>query len=191
MKLKFSLSVALVLLLCLSISACGNHHTECKDENGDGFCDGCKQSLSNEQKGELVLIEDGEALFQVVVAKDAFESLSTANSAIRAFLRNKHEISVNMIKEGDNNDEIMPTEILIGKVSSRGDEYINNGYALGPDDYVIKTIGSKIIINAGSVEKLNFAIREFSDRILKTGTPISIRIARTSGILSLAVTAIR
>ena len=184
LKTKLFLFTALILLLSLAIASCGKH-TECKDENGDGFCDSCKQNLDDKQSGELILIEDGEALFQVVFADTApFESFSTANSAIKAFLRNEYGVTVDVITEKNAQNKIMPTEILIGEVADRGIDYSNEEYYLGPNDYYIKVIGAKVLINAGSAEKLNSAIEEFAESVLQNGTWEKTAIADDYSVLS-------
>ena len=119
MKRRNIFSVLFILLLSLTVTACGGH-SECEDRDGDGLCDVCCEPIEKEENDDVVLIKDGEATFQVVVAKElSSEIFSTAHSAIRGVLRNKHDISVSVITEGSEQDEIMPTEILIGEVASR------------------------------------------------------------------------
>ena len=178
----------LVILTVLAVTACGKH-TECKDADGDGICDGCNETImnTNTQIGDVVLIEDGVADFQVVLAKDISEELfKTANTEIRAFLRNEYGIAVDVIIEGREQDVAMPKEILIGEVKSRGEEYQNKDCYLRNNDYFIKTVGTKIVINAGSPDKLKIAVTEFAKLVLETGSAKKTVMTKDNSVISIS-----
>ncbi len=185
MRIKRALSALLLILLILLISACSGH-TDCEDNDADGICDTCGETLLAEDEDGVILVKNGIAHFQVVLAKDiSSELFGTVNSAIRGILRNKHDIVVEIVTEGSDRDKVIPTEILIGEVKSRGEEYLDAGYSLCEDDYVIKTVGTKILINAGSAEKLKSAVKEFSDTVLERGTSEITAMRKADTVISI------
>jgi len=167
-KLKHFTLFFLVSLLIFALAACGT--CNCVDSDGNGICDNCKKEVSDGEV-ELVLIEDGEALFQVVIAEGASSDVVRAvNTSIKSMLRNMYGIDVDVVIENSGEDSEIPVEILVGNVYNRGDEYLPNGYSLMPDDYVIKTLDTKVLINAGSDEMLDSAVRKFAETVLKNGS---------------------
>ena len=72
-NLKKILFIFLALTLAFCLFACGGGDDPCKthsDENEDGKCDKCGETVKEEQTpaGDLVLVEDGDAKFQIVYA---------------------------------------------------------------------------------------------------------------------------
>ena len=73
-KAKKILFAAFVLILVFCLFSCGGGDGTCKshaDADNDGKCDKCGETVKEEGNptADLVLIEDGEAKFQIVYAK--------------------------------------------------------------------------------------------------------------------------
>ena len=182
--LLFLLSLSLVLMFasCLGGTKCDS----CVDEDNDGICDVCKNKIENTAGtvNDVVLIEDGEAVFQIVLPKNASNAVKqTVNTSIKAILRNSHFIDVDVVYEGDENDTPIDTEILIGNITSRGEKYSFDGHTLGKEGYAFKIIGSKVIISAGSDEQLAAAIEKFANDILIPDDPTDVTMTKDDVIV--------
>jgi len=163
---KKFLIVLLLLTFAAVLFACGKSCTACVDENADARCDVCKKNMPNGSDG-LLLINGGYADFQFVTPRSLSASVREAlkNDVVNV-LNEKLQAEVDVIIEDSEYDEEMEMEVLIGDVISRGDDYKFDRYSLGKDGYVIRIVGKKVIINAGSDESLIVAIEEFADKIL-------------------------
>ena len=165
-KLSF---VLLALCLVFAFCACGGSTVcdKCFDGDGDGLCDTCKNEMPKEETKEIVLFENDEPLFQIVLADDLPASVRQAvNTGIKAVLRNSHNIILDVVTEGDKDDEEIETEILIGEVNTRDEKYVFDAHELGEEGYAIRMVDSKILINAGSEEKLAEIITSFANDVL-------------------------
>jgi len=172
-NLKKILILLLTLTLAFGLFACGDDGgdkpcTTCVDENEDGKCDVCKKDMPKDPVTSLLLIDQGYPDFQFVIAATGFPSSArdTLKNDVLKELNEKLEFDVEMVIENSKDDEEMEMEVLVGDVTSRGDDYKFDRHNLGKDGYVIKIVGKKIIINAGSDEALVLAIEEFADKIL-------------------------
>lgn len=164
-KIKNVVLLIIALALVLAIASCGAPEkcNPCVDSDGDGFCDVCKKEIP-EEVADVPLFEDGEPTFQIVLAKNAGSPVRQAiNSKLKAPVKDAYEVSIDSFTEGSENDEEIDVEILVGNVTSRGDEYFFDGRTLGKEGYVIKIVGSKIILNAGSDETLAALIENFAE----------------------------
>ena len=180
-KLKKTLYVMLFFMLVVALVACGGNAKcgTCVDEDGDGICDVCKTKIEDKTEGgkpdDVVLIEGGEAIFQIVLPSDAPAAVRQAvNTGIKAVLRNVHDIDVDVVTEGNADDAEIDVEILIGDIKSRGDEYFLDGHTLGKEGYAFQIIGKKVLINAGSEEQLVTAIEKFAKNILIPDDPTNV-----------------
>ena len=149
--MKKTLLISLLLILSLALFACGGGESACEtciDDNGDGFCDVCDTEMPKGEVQDVVLIEDGVANFQIVVAKTAPTKIRNfVNSKLAGVLRNRFDVDVTVVVEDSDNDKLSDTELLIGDVKNRGAEYEYDKYSLGSKGYVIQIVGGKIIIN--------------------------------------------
>lgn len=133
--------------------------TEHTDANGDGKCDICGETMATVENGDLELIKNGEALFQLVVASDA-------NAALRRKLDGfvsdmaKLGITVSLVESDGAEQEC---EVLVGTVTTRGEKYAYDRYSLGEKGYCIKAIDKKVIVSAGSDSKLVEAFEKFTE----------------------------
>ncbi len=163
----------LSLTLIFGLFACGGGSdpcTECTDSDGDGKCDECGEAVEPEPTADIPLIVDGEVKFQIVLGKNIDADVRKAvDKDIKGTLRNKHKIELTVVDEGSKDDTVKDVEILIGDITTRGDEYKFDRYSLGKDGYIIKMIGTKILIHGGSNESLADTIVRFAEEVLSIG----------------------
>ena len=169
------LLLMLALVMTFGAVACGNTPPEeCTahvDENADGKCDVCEKVVEPEKKPEedtskksVELIKDGEATFHFVVSGELGSSVKEVDNLIKDMKKADYDV----VKVNDVESSIQEIEVLVGPVTSRGEEYYVDPHTLGYDGYVIKIVGSKVlIVGGGSADALSKALKAFSDDILK------------------------
>ena len=171
MKTKKFLLVLLTLSLVFAIASCGGGsttHTECIDEDGDGLCDVCDKEMPAEEAAEVPLFEDGEPTFHIVIGKNEPNTIKHAiRSSIQDALNDEYDVDVPAFFEESDEDDQTDIEILVGNVTSRGEGYIFDEHTLGKEGYIIKIIGSKIIIDAGSEDALVTAVEIFAEKLFE------------------------
>jgi len=179
---KFLL-LLLAVTIVLAMASCGGSAKcdACVDEDGDGICDVCKTKIEDETGGgkvdDVVLIEDGETIFQIVLPQNASGVVKQAvNTSIKAVFRNAHDIDVDVITEGSEDDVPIDCEILIGNIKSRGDKYFYDGHNLGKEGYAFQIVDKKVLISAGSDEQLATAIEKFAKDILIPDDPTNVKM---------------
>ena len=166
----------LALIISLTLFACGGSGDgdkcdECIDDDNSGTCDVCGEEMLEEQINDISLIDDGFANFKIVFASDLSSDVrKVVNQKIVAKLRKDCDIEVIALAEGSDNDAPQDVEVLIGEVTSRGEKYSFDRYSLGEEGYMIKIVGTKVLISAGSDEALEEAVLEFAENILKIDT---------------------
>lgn len=164
--MKKLLFIALIIMLSLSLFACGGGNTpcdECVDEDGDGICDECGEAVEVTQ-ADLPLFVDGEPTFKVVMADDASPDLKTAVRSLQNNLSRNYGIQIEVALESKSTESEI--EILVGNIKSRGEKYSCEYHTLGSKGYIIKLLDTKIIINGGSAEAQLLAFEKFTDDIL-------------------------
>lgn len=175
--LKKSFLILLVLALTVCLFACGGGGDEpCKehvDSDENGVCDKCNETIDNggggEESSEVALIKDGKPTFQFVIENGVSSSVNVELEKIAmAFLKLGSKVDVVADKESTVKD----CEILIGNIQTRGDEYKYDYHNLGPKGHAIKIVGNKIIIAAGSEDKLIDIIRDLKEDILGLTTGV-------------------
>lgn len=137
---------------------------ECTDRDGNGKCDVCSKDIVI---NDIVLIELGYVNFQFVLADgiDADVKKLVEYDIVKEMDR-KSGIEVKSVVEGSEEDNVQDIEVLVGGVQNRGEQYTMDRYELGEKGYVIRIIGTKIVINAGSDKALADAVEEFAEDIL-------------------------
>ncbi len=163
--------LAMATLLMLLASCGGGSDTAActhADENGDGTCDACGEELGTSGGGTdangISLIKDGKVNFQFVMQSGLSSSSTSLVKKLAktiASLTNTKEVAV----EFDSEDGAIDVEILIGKITSRGDEYTVDEHYLGPKGYAIKVIGSKILVLFGSEDAFSSAIKHLEENV--------------------------
>ena len=201
MKIRNLLLIILATILCLSLIACGGtceHNdadgngvcdkcgdevavtppTECtehKDENGDGKCDECgKTTGAPAGDGTVALVTDGKANFKIVVGSDATSRRSDIEKLIKKLNDRLDGEDLVYTEESDSTEQAV--EILIGTVSSRGDEYALDKYDYGEKGYGIEIVGTKLVVIGGSDSGLKDAINALEEDvfgIVNKVTPIT------------------
>ena len=147
----------LLLSLCLAfaLASCGATSCDkCIDENGDGICDNCDNPIETAASAEdVVLIEDDVPTFKIVWAKDTPNAVKQlVNTSIKATLKNEYGSEIVVVTDGSADDKASDVEILVGRISSRGEEYDFDGHDLGKEGYAMRIVNSKIILSEGSAD---------------------------------------
>ena len=160
---KHLILLLLSLSLIFALFACGDKNEECKkhkDEDEDGICDVCKEKTDGgedggeDEKTELELIKNGAPLFKIIVGSDVDEATRAEINAL----------SDKLSLQNVSGEELV--EILVGTVSSRGEECKIDRLSLGYGGTAMKAVDGKIIITGGSDKALLEAFTEFSEKIL-------------------------
>ncbi len=137
---------------------------ECVDSDEDNFCDRCGQKMP---ELSTVVLVDETVQFQFVLGTGLNATVrKVVEQNIIKGIERKSGLIVTAVSEGSSADKEMEYEVLVGDVTNRGEEYLYDRYTLGKKGYVIKVIGTKIIINAGSDATLEDALMEFAEDIL-------------------------
>ena len=125
-----SIKKILLLILALSLSlmlfACGGGSDACTehtDADGNNKCDACGETITpgggvEKPVEDLPLVENGQALFQIVVADSALDLdgvISAANSISNTLGRNGITVS----RWAYEDDTAAECEVIIGVTSSR------------------------------------------------------------------------
>ncbi len=160
---KKILILLLSLAMIFALFACG----KCKhsDEDDDGICDLCEEEMEV-VVADVPLIEGAYANFQFVVSDDASTNADVKKAVDTIVKTLDEDYYIDVANVPDRSDNIQDIEVLIGDVTTRGKKYQIDKHTLGIEGYVIKIVGTKVIINAGSYEKLAEAIEEFGDDII-------------------------
>ena len=180
--MKKLLTLLLVLILSLSVMltlvACGGDDGDAAGDNtADGGADNGGNAGGNaggdnggsaggetggndyseflNADGELILFDGGKPTFKFVVGSDA----STIRQDIDALASTLSGLCTgNIAVETATSSKVADVEILVGTVSNRGEMYKYNKYDLGMQGYVVKQVGSKIIVQGGSATSLATAL---------------------------------
>ena len=190
LKLKKILFMLLALSLVLVVASCGGaENGDCKacvDGDGDGICDVCKKEIPEEEVADVPLFEDGKPTFQIVLTKDASDDVKSAvESTLTAKLNDAYKVTVNSFTEESEDDSAIDVEILIGNVTTRGEKYDFDEHTLGKEGFVIKIIGTKIIVNGGSDDMLIAAIEDFSELLVKKAGSSDVFFTKDDTVLEI------
>ena len=153
------ITMRLMAALTLSLFSCGG--CEHVDENGDGACEACGEVFT--ERTSVGLVENGVATFNIVYGSGIGIPVS---NQLKELQKNLEKIDLDIDVNPDKAGNEIECEVLVGNVTSRGDEYLYDVHTLGKEGYIIKRIGTKVIINAGSTELLEVAVERFTEKIL-------------------------
>ena len=167
-----SITLALLIFVCslFAFASCGVTPPACTehtDADGDGICDteGCGEPVEAtpddsgnngnsgnnsdyfNENGELVLYRDGVPTFTFV--KGTGLSGSGPVDDLATLLTGLSKSPVKAVKSTDT-DDIQDVEIIFGTVTNRGDEYKFDVHTLGLQGYIVRQVGTKIFVVAGS-----------------------------------------
>ena len=177
---KFLFFLILIMSLSLSLFACGGGSDSGNEaENGGNQNDGGSLDNGGNQNGDggenngdegepevqasLPLFIEGEPTFNIIMANDLSSNALSAIKSVQYKL--KTDFNIDVVLESESYAET-ETEILIGNVKSRGEKYSLDGHTLGNEGYAVRLVGTKVLINAGSDEKLTYAINEFAKDVI-------------------------
>jgi len=165
---KVLITILLALALVFTITACGEEETKpCEthvDGDEDGLCDVCKKKLEAKNDDGITLIKDEEILFGIVLGSDIGTSTKMVLDAVQ---RTLEDFDIELpIAENGSKDEF-DIEILVGTVTSRGEEYEYDKYSLGYEGYTVTALDeTKILISAGSDATLSTTLADFFEKTL-------------------------
>ncbi|MBO5946447.1 MAG: hypothetical protein J6Q69_07565, partial [Clostridia bacterium] len=115
--------------------------------------DGAGSEHLNEN-GELILFKDGVPTFNFVTGNDV-GTQAQAVGELKDILNDLCEGGIAVKTYSSTPEDV---EILVGTVNTRGDQYKFNKYDLGEQGYMVKQIGTKIVVLGGSQNALGNAI---------------------------------
>ncbi len=181
-KTRRILIVLLTLALAFTLFACGKKTTEepppaveenkpCEshvDKDKNGACDKCGEDFREEvtppASEDVTLVKDGDVLYDVVIGGDVDEATRAAISALSEKVTALGgEIKIYEDSETAEKSEL---EILVGTVTSRGEEYAFDRIALGYSGWAIESLDGKIVVTGGSDEALLECFTEFTEDYL-------------------------
>lgn len=183
------LSLMLTVGITLALASCGETPetptacTEHTDNDGDGICDteGCgatveaKPAASGQfnESGELYLFKNGTPTFHFIMGSDAMSQNRGEIEELANLLTSVGDGT--KIEFRPQSSEAQDVEILVGTVTTRGDEYKFDKYTLGAKGYMVKQVGTKIIALGGSsaatatavsyLKETVFGIKKTTDKI--------------------------
>ena len=162
--MKKLLSVLLIIVLCLAlISACSDKSEKPTDptvSSGDVF------STENVK----YLESDGSSVY-TVISPEGNDKLTAVSSVI--FKNMKTKLGINIKSQRDSATDGTDTyEILLGNTnrpeSKKALDWLSSNVGGRIDDYIICTIGKKIVINATTDDGVEKATKYFLDNFVKT-----------------------
>ena len=173
----------LILTLSLSLFACGKkeplpssdgegaENQPCEahvDENRDSVCDKCGKKLKTEEEEKpdddgIELIKNGEILFKIILGSDVDEA--TREYAL-ALSEKALALGANLSIAEETDDVAGGLEVLVGTVTSRGEDFVIERVPLGYGGYAIENIDGKIVVTGGSDKALLEALEKFAESFL-------------------------
>ena len=167
-KLRFLAIFLSIISMIVMLASCGGGQSPAcshADDDGDGRCDSCNEKLdAPEETGATALIKGGKVNFQFVM-QSGLSSTSTTQLKKLAKTVGSLAGAKDVAIQYDSEDEEIDIEILIGKVTTRGDEYIIDEHYLGPKGYAVKVIGTKILVLFGSEDAFSSAIKHLEENV--------------------------
>ena len=141
----------------------GNNGGDNGSDNGGNQGGGEDNSEYFSADGELILFDEGVPTFKFVTGND----VGTNAQALAALAETLTDLSADgsTVAVATSNSDITAVEILVGSVNNRGAEYKFNKYDLGAQGYMVKQVGTKIIVQGGSPEALGTAIQYLKDKV--------------------------
>ncbi|MBO5912397.1 MAG: glycoside hydrolase family 16 protein [Clostridia bacterium] len=163
MKKVFSIFVVLCLLF--SFAACGGD-----SDNSDSSVNSSVVSSTTISTEDVSFIgASGDSVYTIVSPKD--EKMDEGKRVSYIYKQMKDKLSVNVKNTTDESDGTDAYEILIGNTnrpeSKQALDYLKSKSGGRYDDYIICTIGKKIVINAYNTTVLETACKSFIDNFVK------------------------
>ncbi|MBO5913214.1 MAG: family 16 glycosylhydrolase, partial [Clostridia bacterium] len=163
--MKRTLAIIFVFVLCLGLFVgCGS------DENKP--TDGAASNTANDgifSTADVKMVdENGESVYQII-RPDGDDDLNMKAAYLYKQIKNK--LNINLKNVSDTNDGTDKYEILIGHTnrpeSAQARQYLIETAGGRVDDFIVCTIGKKIVIDAMSLEALQAACDYFANNFAK------------------------
>ena len=160
------------------------------DKDSDSKCDNCGVTMKAPEPdeptdGDIELIKDGVANFQIVISSSLDSEVRTELIKLVSVLKDAG-LDVKYVSESENKK--MDNEILVGNVSSRGEKYEIDPHTLGYEGYMVKVIGTKVVVlSGGSTDAMLDAIKDLEKEILnvsKNKIPENLTISEKDSIIN-------
>ena len=165
MKRSLSFFVSLLLAFCVFAGCGGESNTDTNSEQGN--ISGTQHGSATLSKEDVVFLDNGESRYAIIRPSDS--AITPLAGIVLKSLKDKLNTSVK--NSLDVNEECVDAyEILIGN-TNRAESKIALDYLKGEngariDDYIICTIGKKIVINALTPETIKAACLKFINEIV-------------------------
>ena len=153
---------------------------ECVDTNENERCDVCGSAVEPAEK-HLCLIKDGVTNYTFVLSADL--DMTTRNyisDNIIKKLKNDYGVQISATTVGTPNEKYSDYEIIVGNVENHGEEYYYPYHVYGPEGYVIKIVGNKVVINGGSGDAIYTAVTKFATEVIGIGAESITNVGITS-----------
>ena len=165
MKRSLSFFVSLLLAFCVFAGCGGESNTDTNSEQGN--ISGTQHGSATLSKEDVVFLDNGESRYSIIRPND--EKITPSCAIVYKSLKDKLKTSVKNTLD-INEDGVDAYEILVGD-TNRAESKIALDYLRGEkgariDDYIICTIGKKIVINAQTPEAINAACVKFTNEIV-------------------------
>ncbi len=156
----------LVLVLTLGLLAgCGSD--EGSGDTGSGSASAAEDGLS---KADVIFYENGAHRYSIV-RQSGSDNSKIVSGAGYIYKQAKNIFGSNIKNDFDTVDDTDKYEILVGNTNrEESQKALDYLFSVGGryDDYIICTIGKKIVINSENLDKLEEACRFFVDNYFKT-----------------------
>ncbi len=127
-------------------------------------------------KDTLKIMYDGKTDFQIVRAENSTDDEKTALLALREAILKKTGAEIPVVTDFERLYPVKEYEIIIGNTKRADKEYILDTSSLGNVDYMIKTVGNRIIIIGGSSSATLAATKYFISTIIDNADSANITL---------------
>ena len=164
--MKKLIAILLVLFVSLGLMVgCGGS----SDGNDNSTASQGGANAGALSKDDVVYINNGEAVYTIIRPEEG--KLEEGSRTSNIFKKMKDAIGVSLKNETDTTDGTDKYEILVGETnrpeSKLALDYLKSKTGGRYDDYIVCTIGKKIVINAFNIEGLKAASEYFIKNYLK------------------------
>ena len=165
--MKRLLSLLLVFVVAIGLMAgCGGNGD---GGNTDDAGDNSANNVGSISKSDVAFVKDGEAVYRIVRPAESVLDETTSASLIFKQMKSAIGISAKNVTDAEDGNDMY--EILIGPTnrpeSKQALDYMAKNGGGRYDDYIICTIGKKIVINASNSVALSKAAKYFVENFLK------------------------
>lgn len=160
--------IALVLVLLMSLGlfmGCGGGDNDGTNSN-DGANAGADDSIMS--TADVKFVENGESVYRLV-RPEGDEAATATTQYLFKQLKTKLDVSVRNVSDTEDGNDVY--EILVGNTNrpetAKAKDYLVQKTGGRYDDYIICTIGKKIVIYGASVAAIDAAAKHFVENFAK------------------------